>query len=223
MGPLITSQQTKERRDWAWTRKSYKAFPPLPITSSSWSPTPKRAPPIGNSVSKHWSGGGERGGTFHTQTLTMPTVIALPFSNWMAIFPMFLCQGRTRRNNWVSMCEATAALPGTVLQLYESPTQLIYTNPYYRVCMGNSSVSLSGSFYCLFGSVQIGLTLRPRWASDSQQSSSLHLSRAEFIGVCHGTWPIILHYLQSKGDSQRLKLPDFCKLLLSLWLLRKKK
>lgn len=121
MGPLITSQQTKERRDWAWTRKSYKAFPPLPITSSSWSPTPKRAPPIGNSVSKHWSGGGERGGTFHTQTLTMPTVIALPFSNWMAIFPMFLCQGRTRRNNWVSMCEATAALPGTVLQLYESP------------------------------------------------------------------------------------------------------
>lgn len=60
MGPLITSQQTKEWRDWARTRKSYKAFPPLPITSSSWSPTPKRAPPTGNSVSKHWSlvGGG---------------------------------------------------------------------------------------------------------------------------------------------------------------------
>lgn len=28
MGPLITSQRTKERKDWARTRKSYKAFPP---------------------------------------------------------------------------------------------------------------------------------------------------------------------------------------------------
>lgn len=46
---------TKEQRDWARTRKSYKAFPPLQITSSSWSPTPKRALPVGNSMFKHRS------------------------------------------------------------------------------------------------------------------------------------------------------------------------
>lgn len=36
-------------------------------------------------------------------------------------------------------------------------------------------------------------------------------------------WPTILHHLQNKGGFQRLKLPGFCKLKLSLLLLRKKK
>lgn len=151
MGPLITSQRTKERKDWARTRKSYKAFPPLPITSCSWSPTPKRAPPIVQTL-EPMGWGGHFPHSNHNKAHG-PKLCHLGVECLVPSVPMSGTHVKAIESACVKQwwhCRARCSN-------FESPTQMFTLHKsYYRACMGNSSVSLSGSFYCLFGSVQIG-------------------------------------------------------------------
>lgn len=94
-----------------------------------------------------------KGRTFHTQTITMPTVLALPFKA-ECLVPGVLMSGmhvKTMESPCVKQLRYCLAQCSNFMS--HRLKWLIYTNPHYRACMGNSSVSLSGSFYCLFGSV----------------------------------------------------------------------